>query len=142
MQIKSKIIYSFNENSEMETQKTEQQKDKRQPNPQLRANAFVCSREKSMKHLIKISSVSRHGCNFVSSNDHRAWSWCHVILPLEETITLLPITSAPESVSMTALAHQQSQDQTLPPPAGELNQVRKLSFDQSRLQEYPLFITL
>lgn len=68
MQIKSKIIYSFNEKSEMETQKTEQQKDKRQPNPQLRANAFVCSREKSMKHLIKISSVSRHGCNFVSSN--------------------------------------------------------------------------
>lgn len=79
----------------------QQQKDKRQPNPQLRANAFVCSREKSMKHLIKISSVSRHGCNFVSSNDHRAWSWCHVILPLEETITLLPITSAPESVSMS-----------------------------------------
>lgn len=32
MQIKSKIIYSFNENSEMETQKTEQQKDNQIPN--------------------------------------------------------------------------------------------------------------
>lgn len=95
-----------------------------------------------MEHLIKISSMSRHGCNFPLSYDHGTGYGCQVIFPVLNPITPLAISSVPEFVSLTTLARQRYPHQRISPLVRKLNQVESFhwwNWFQLKRQNYCFF---